>query len=424
MTRRKSPKLSSIRRALGFSLVELMIALALGTVVTAGVVQLFVANSETHNLLVGQSRMQESARFALDFISRQVRQAGYRGCFSGNDDMHTTIDPIDNLPYEFDIRFGIQGFNATGVDSWTPSLTVLPNTDTDLPLNNPANTVFKTSYGYGAGNGIDLDQIVSGTDVVTFRHTSLMDARLGGYVDAGNNTVYGTMPTSTEDIVVGIPAGWAEFDVDHIVMIHDCEKATVFRVTCLNTDPTCNSSNPNSAFNVDADGRPAAAPVATDLTIGHDIADTDATRNNFLRLALINTFEVDAAVSAIESHTFFIAPGEGLNNDGNHPLSLWRKSGMEAPVELVEGVENLQILYGVDTDEDGVPNQYVQANFVPDWQRVVTVRITVVVNSIDNVGSTSPPTHGCTIQDCITDESYDGLIRRAFTQTIQLRNNR
>ena len=79
---------TSVKKALvkGFSLVELVIALALGSVVTAGVVQLFVANSETHNLLVGQSRMQESARFALDFIGRQVRQAGYRGCFAAGDE--------------------------------------------------------------------------------------------------------------------------------------------------------------------------------------------------------------------------------------------------------------------------------------------------------------------------------------------------
>ena len=112
-----------------------------------------------------------------------------------------------------------------------------------------------------------------------------------------------------------------------------------------------------------------------------------------------------------------------MNNVGNNPLSLWRKSGLEAPVELIEGVEDLQLLYGVDTDEDRVPNQYVQANFVPSWQNVVTVRVTIVVNSIDNVGSTSVPTHGCAIQDCVTDEVFDGLIRRSFTQTIQMRNS-
>jgi len=396
----------------GFSLVELMIALALGSMVAAGVVQLFVANSETHTLLIGQSRMQESARFALDFVGRTVRKAGYRGCFSGNDDLHTTMAPAADpfLPYEFDLTMGIQGYNATGA-TWAPVLTELPNTDADFAMSNLANTVFKTTYGYGTGAGVELDNVVVGTDVVTFRHISQMDARLGGYLDPGGTTVYGTMPTSAEPIVVGVSAGWAEFDLDHLVMIHDCEKGTIFRVTV---------SNP---WGRSRDGSPAAAPAAQDLTVGHDLADADRTQNSFARLALLNTFEVDAAVSAIETHIFFVSPGAGVNNLGNNPLSLWRKSGVEAPIELIEGVEDLQLLYGEDTDGDGVPNQYLQANFVAVWQNVVTVRVTVVVNSIDSVGSTSLPTHGCDIQDCIIDEVYDGLLRRAFTQTVQLRNS-
>ena len=86
-----------MKHVAGFSLVELMISLALGSVVTMGVVQLFVANAETHRLLQGQSRMQESARFALDFIGRDVRKAGYRGCFSSNDDLHTTLLSIHHV---------------------------------------------------------------------------------------------------------------------------------------------------------------------------------------------------------------------------------------------------------------------------------------------------------------------------------------
>ena len=386
----------------GFSLVELMIAMALGTVVTTGVVQLFVANSETHSLLVGQSRMQESARFALDFIGRQVRQAGYRGCFSSNDDLHTTIDPASNIPYEFDLRFGIEGYEATGASTWNPVLTALPNTGS-------AASVFSTSYGYGTGSGIDLDTVVSGTDLVTFRHLSQVDARIGGYNDGA--VQLGDMPTSTEPVVVGILAGWSEFDLDHVVMVHDCEKATIFRVTTAN------------GWARNGDNSPGPAPANADFTIGHDLDDVDATRNSVLRLALMNTFGVDGAVSAIESHTFFIAPGEGVNNAGNNPLSLWRKSTLEPPIELVEGVENLQILYGVDTDNDQVPNQYLQANLVANWLLVVTVRVTVVVNSVDDVGSTSTPTLTCDVQDCIDGEDYDGLIRRAFSQTIQLRNH-
>jgi len=398
----------------GFSLVELMISLALGSIVSAGVVQLFVANSETHSLLIGQSRMQESARFSLAFIGRQVRQAGYRGCYSGNDELNQTIDPVSNIPYEFDLRFGMQGYNATGLDAWTPALTELPNTDADSAMGDGSNTVFKTTYGYGAGNGIDIGKVVSGTDVITFRHISQTDARLGGFVSGGSvffSDAILVMPTTAEDLIVGVQDGWNEFDLDHIVMIHDCEKATMFRVT---------TSNP---WGRNGDGSPQPKSGAGDLIIGHDPADADSTRNSIARLALVNSFSEDAAVSAIESHTFYIAPGSGINNDGNTPLSLWRKQGLAAPVELVEGVENLQILYGIDTNDDRVPNQYVAANFVPDWLDVITIRITIVVNSIDNVGSTSLPSLGCGIQDCITGEAYDGLLRRTYSQTIMLRNH-
>ncbi|MFB3103489.1 MAG: PilW family protein, partial [Pseudomonadales bacterium] len=52
------------KRRTGFSLVELMISLALGVVVAAGLVQLFVDSARTYTLVSGQSRMQESARYA------------------------------------------------------------------------------------------------------------------------------------------------------------------------------------------------------------------------------------------------------------------------------------------------------------------------------------------------------------------------
>ena len=158
-----------------------------------------------------------------------------------------------------------------------------------------------------------------------------------------------------------------------------------------------------------------------DLTIGHDTANIDAHRNNDLNLALINSFGLDASVSAIESHTFYIAPSVGKNNDGNNQLSLWRKSTLSAPIELVEGVENLQLLYGEDTDSDDIPNKYQRADEVTDWAAVVTIRVTVIVNSIDNVGSTSVPVLSCGDR-CIDGEVYDGLIRRSFTQTMHIRN--
>jgi type IV pilus assembly protein PilW len=364
-----------------------MIAMVIGSVITAGIIQLFVANSETHRLMLGQSRMQESARFAMEFIGRSVRQAGYRGCFSSNAELHTTIDPVGNIPYEYNLNLGVEGYEATGVGVWSPVLSTLPRTSSNG--NNDTN-VYSTGAGEGEGNGIVIDTVVSGSDVITLRAMAQQD------LEARLMNLLG----ETDDIVVNVPPGGLDLLTDHLAVIHDCEKATVFRVTFANNN----------------------TPVAGQMTIGHDTDDTDDVANSDDKLALKNFFTTDASVTAIVSSTFFLAPGAGESMQGESPLSLWWKSGLDAPVELVEGVEDLQFLYGVTTTDDKVPNQYLLANQIADWNKVTTVRITIVVNSVDDVGGTSTPTQGCDIQPCYEDEDFDGLIRRSFTQTIMLRN--
>jgi type IV pilus assembly protein PilW len=142
----------------GLSLVEVMIAMVIGSVITAGVIQLFVSNSETHRVMVGQSRMQESARFALEFIGRSVRQAGYRGCFSSNDELHTTIDPVGNIPYEYNINIGVQGYEATGAGVWSPVLSTLPRTSSNGKNDTK---VYSTRDDEGEGNGIVIYTVIS-----------------------------------------------------------------------------------------------------------------------------------------------------------------------------------------------------------------------------------------------------------------------
>ena len=72
-----SMKQSSIqpsRHNRGFSILELMIALLLGVVVVAGIVQLFVGNSRTYDLVNAQSRLQENARYGFEFLSGVPRR--------------------------------------------------------------------------------------------------------------------------------------------------------------------------------------------------------------------------------------------------------------------------------------------------------------------------------------------------------------
>lgn len=371
----------------GLSLVELMISLAIGSIITIGIVQLMSSNTQTYGVMMGQSRMQESARFALDFISRDIQKAGYRGCFSNNQQLYWTILDIDDMPYEFDLRFGVQGYDGVDVDLWTPDLDDLPSTIGATNTN-----VFVN------GRGIDTDEITPFTDILTLRFIAQQDLEIRLAID---------MPTSREDIQVIAPTGGVlglGFSKWDLALIHDCEKATIFHVTNI----VANAPN---------------------ITIEHSQNPTDLWRNDFDTLAMKNSFESDAFLSAISTNIYFIAPGSGENSSGDTPLSLWRKSGTTFPVELVEGIENLQILYGVSTNGDKTPNEYLFANDVQlagRWKNVTTIRVTVVANTIDDVGGVTSPTHGCDVQTCYAGEptnGIDGLMRRSFTQTVLLRNS-
>ena len=89
---------------------------------------------------------------------------------------------------------------------------------------------------------------------------------------------------------------------------------------------------------------------------------------------------------------------------------------------LIQGVDNLQIDYGVDTDADGIPNTYQVATSVADFDDVVAVRLAILIR-----GQTQ-------VRDIATAETYqllntsftatnDRLHRRVFTTTIPLRNS-
>ncbi|MFV2091204.1 MAG: PilW family protein, partial [Pseudomonadales bacterium] len=135
----------------GFSLVEMMLAMALGLIVVTGIVQLFIGNSQSSNLISGQARLQENARFAFDFISRAARRAGYFGCI--RDDQTRVWGLVGNtaqLP-EYNVDQSVGGMEGNGDGTWTPSTV-------NLPGGTPGNT--------NSGGAIDSAALKSGTDIL------------------------------------------------------------------------------------------------------------------------------------------------------------------------------------------------------------------------------------------------------------------
>lgn len=66
-----------MRRLSGFSLIELMIALLIGSLLMSGVFNILVGAKQAYRVQDELSRTQENARFAADFIARDLRTWDY-----------------------------------------------------------------------------------------------------------------------------------------------------------------------------------------------------------------------------------------------------------------------------------------------------------------------------------------------------------
>ena len=354
----------------GFSLIEMLLAMTLGLIVVTGIVQLFIGNSQSSSVISGQARLQENARFAFEFISGAARRAGYFGCIR---DPQTRVwglvgNPVQ-LP-EYNIDEPVGGFDAQGGNVWVPSAI-------NLPGGTPGNT--------NQGGTIDGAAIEDGTDIVVFRYLRQPTQRLV-------NTLQ-----PNEDAVITAPNNDPGFEADDIVMVADCEQAAVYRVTNMTTggdqatlENLANTGGTSAFFQNSALVTPPAGPQVP-----------------FTKSLLGRSYGPDAVIGELESTFFFIAESARPNNAGDMPLALWQKVGPDAPVELIQGVEDMQILYGIDTTlADGIanPNRYVPASGIPDARQVVAIRVSLTVNSIDRV----------------TENNQ--TLQRTFSKTILIRN--
>jgi type IV pilus assembly protein PilW len=61
----------------GFTLVELLVSMSIGMVLLAAVTTTFMSQTRIYNAQEQVNEMQQSARGALDIITREVKMAGY-----------------------------------------------------------------------------------------------------------------------------------------------------------------------------------------------------------------------------------------------------------------------------------------------------------------------------------------------------------
>jgi type IV pilus assembly protein PilW len=61
----------------GLTVVELMVALAIGLILLGGIGHVFVTNKQANRFASGSAALQENGNFAIDFIAAQLSNAGY-----------------------------------------------------------------------------------------------------------------------------------------------------------------------------------------------------------------------------------------------------------------------------------------------------------------------------------------------------------
>lgn len=88
----------AVRRMRGYSMLELLVAVSIGLLVSLAAVQLFVTNQVNFQLQRGLGDVSENGRFALDFMGRQLRQGGYAPPAKGQEQWPTIVVSAADLP--------------------------------------------------------------------------------------------------------------------------------------------------------------------------------------------------------------------------------------------------------------------------------------------------------------------------------------
>lgn len=350
----------------GFSLIELLVSLVIASIIFGGVVQ--VALSGKKSAMDGEevSFIQDNARFVLDQIKRDARAAGFKGCASlaNANSLNAVVNDVGGF---ISLQLGIEGFEG---DVGT----------------------YPSEY--------DAD-VSAGTDSFIVR-----------FADA-----------SREFNVRSHDAGGAEFtlwsnetiDLGTTVLVTDstCRSVGLFQVT----GPGSTSDKLNHASDGTRNCTSVVKANSTPLDCG---VCSGASCGAYSAQQMLS----GANIMPYKAHAYYIGQSDVV--PGMPALkrrTLTASGGVADTVteEIALGVENLQITYGEDSDDDGVANRFVDADDISDWAEVVSFRMFAVFRSSSEVFSTD---QSVTIDldgssYTLTDDKY---LRQVVSTTVRFRN--
>lgn len=142
----------------GFTLVEVIISLALGTLLLLGLSTLFVQSNRSYKQNEAQMGLQDQARFALSTVSRDIQMAGYWGGMS----LGSQILPSTNATGT------LAAANDCGADSSSWALTTGKRVEYfNWTLSTQASSKFKCLTNVQLGTDVLATRRVAGQEAAT-----------------------------------------------------------------------------------------------------------------------------------------------------------------------------------------------------------------------------------------------------------------
>jgi type IV pilus assembly protein PilW len=356
-----------MKKARGFSMVELMVAITLALIVTTGVISVFVGSRSAYQSTAGVGAVADGGRFALDFLQQGIRNAGYLAC----------------------------GTSQRAISILNPGATPLPFTFTQALGGFEANNT-------GAGGAYTVAAPPVAPDAALGDWTGGLDAALTGLVvkNADVLVVRETLRNTQASYVTAIVDGDNKFSVNapgnlahkQLAVISDCAKSAVMQIT----------NTPAGGGNVvvihDAVGIPGNSVSAFPVSFG-----------------------IGSQVTPVDTIVYYI--GQGADGDGALFAYDLNAGNAFTATELVPDIEAMQVLYGVDTNGTQTVAEYLTADQVVDFNTVISVKVAVLAAS--QPGSMSIPAAAPTytlLGNTVT-APRDSRARQVFEITVGVRNS-
>lgn len=378
----------------GVSLIELMVAIAIAMLLTLGLIQIFSASRVSSMTQESLSRVQENGRYVVQYLQRELRMVGYMGCGADAGRLTQSSNFVNHLAR----------FNGT-----------LPSGDRHR-FQRPIE-----AFTAGAAtppaefSAAETASFVTGSDVLILRTFS-----------GESSPVLSVSRASPTNLVINIAdtsasAPFLPSTANNVLFaMQNCRSADVFAGSLSGSTLTvAGATNPNVYLDPTVSGC-GGAGCPWDFRISNATLNSTPITGGAARL--------NAQVHRAEYIALYV-------RDGGLFIKRFERNGtgFAAPVNLVDGVEQMQLRFGFDTSPvpDGTIDEYRTAAEVVDgvvgdvaidlaWQRVLSVRVALLLRSPERGGVSTDRTYD--LLGVEVGPYSDGAMRQVYETTIGLRN--